>query len=419
MNLSPTSVASNGSGMAVSVGNLAKWLAATILAAGLTPGAAAAEASAPLVAPDGFETVHPVFLNQAGQKSEVSTRFLNNGQLLRLRNGRLMAAFNWNECAAISFSTDAGATWTEPYALESLPESAVKKIGRVSALQTRAGMIWLFHFGWVGFTKDPATSRSDLWARKSADGGETWSPPQIIWRGYIGMTQGAIETTAGYILVPICHLGPKPPAPITTSRFIGACVISTNRGETWGVADGIDIGDRADLALRFQNRLNGGTLEPSVVELKDGRIWMLMRTITGYLWESFSEDGGLSWSEPAPTHVTCGGPVYVTRLTSGRIAMIWNRANWANADTWGYPHGFDTSFVALSDDEGKTWHNPVPHAQGGVRNVHSLLTEYAPGRLLFTLWGRGVLQRTTETRLLAGDSHQAATSRTTHPGNAP
>jgi len=205
--------------MAVSLGNFTKWLPATIPAAGPTPGAAAAEASAPLVAPDGFETVHPVFLNQAGQKSEISTRFLNNGQLLRLQNGRLMAAFNWNK----------------------------------------------------------------------------------------------------------------------------------------RVADGIDIGERADLALRFQNRINGGTLEPSLVELKDGRIWMLMRTITGYLWESFSEDGGLSWSEPAPTHVTCGGPVYVTRLTSGRTAMIWNRANWANADTWGYPHGFDTSFVALSGDEGKTW----------------------------------------------------------------
>lgn len=387
------------------------WLTVVaILLGGLPCAAAAPDTAAELIAPEGFEIVHPVFVDALGHKLDVSAKFLNNGQLLPLQDGRIMGAFNWNERAAISFSTDAGATWTEPRSLRALPEPGVKKIGRVSALQTRDGTIWLFHYGWVGYTKDPATSRSDLWARASTDGGKTWKPPRIIWHGYIGMTQGAIEASGGHILVPICYLGPKPPAPITTSRFIGACVISTNGGQTWGVADGIDIGEKADLAQRFQNRLNGGTLEPSVVQLKDGRIWMVMRTITGYLWESFSKDGGLSWSEPMPTHITCGGPVYITRLKSRRLAMVWNQANWANGMTWGYPHGFDASYIALSDDEGRTWHNPVPHARGGMRNVHSLVAEYAPGKLLLTLWGRDELERISEARLLNIASTQTSAS---------
>ena len=43
---------------------------------------------------------------------------------------------------------------------------------------------------------------------------------------------------------------------------------------------------------------NYGADEPCVLELKDGRLWMLMRTQTGFLYESFSSDHGRTWSEP-------------------------------------------------------------------------------------------------------------------------
>ena len=61
-----------------------------------------------------------------------------------------------------------------------------------------------------------------------------------------------------------------------------------------------------------------------IVELRDGRLWMLARTKYG-LGESYSSDQGRTWSEP----VLCmpGAGYYVTnndriiRLGSGRLVV--------------------------------------------------------------------------------------------------
>ena len=40
---------------------------------------------------------------------------------------------------------------------------------------------------------------------------------------------------------------------------------------------------------------HAGSIEGTLVELKDGSIYQLMRTETGYLYEATSPDGGLTW----------------------------------------------------------------------------------------------------------------------------
>ena len=212
------------------------------------------------------------------------------------------------------------------------------------------------------------------------------------------MTQGAIETKQGHILFPFCYLGPRPEG-FKTVRFLGACLASVDKGKSWQCFGRIEIPPEADAEMR--RRVNGGTLEPSIVELEDGRVWMVMRTVTGYLWESFSGDGGLSWSNPKQTNISCGGPVYLTRLpASERLAMVWNEADWTQAATWsGWPNGFGTASIALSGDDGDSWHAPVVYARGGKRTVHSMVVEYAPGQLLVNMMERSVLLRTTEERL--------------------
>jgi hypothetical protein len=59
-----------------------------------------------------------------------------------------------------------------------------------------------------------------------------------------------------------------------------------------------------------------GLLEPTVVELSDGRIAMICRGDNGayperpgYKWLLLSDDGGESWSEPTPLGCTDGEPV--------------------------------------------------------------------------------------------------------------
>jgi hypothetical protein len=70
--------------------------------------------------------------------------------------------------------------------------------------------------------------------------------------------------------------------------------------------------------------------EPSLVYLPDGRLFCLMRTLTGYIWFSISEDDGMSWCNPRPllrrdkgapiAAPLCCTPIY--RLFDGRYVLI-------------------------------------------------------------------------------------------------
>ncbi len=65
--------------------------------------------------------------------------------------------------------------------------------------------------------------------------------------------------------------------------------------------------------------------EPTVAELPDHRLYMLIRTAHDQLWESWSEDGGDHWTEPAPSrfHATITTPL-LHRLADGRLLAVWN-----------------------------------------------------------------------------------------------
>ncbi len=64
--------------------------------------------------------------------------------------------------------------------------------------------------------------------------------------------------------------------------------------------------------------------EPSLTELPDGRLMMLVRTSQDYHYVHYSEDGGESWSATAPSrfHGTITMPV-LERLSDGRILLFW------------------------------------------------------------------------------------------------
>ena len=51
--------------------------------------------------------------------------------------------------------------------------------------------------------------------------------------------------------------------------------------------------------------------------------------------------------------------------------------------------------MALSDDDGRSWCEPVVYAMGGKRTVHSMAVEYAPRQLLINMMERDVFLRTT------------------------
>ncbi|MFM1550985.1 MAG: sialidase family protein [Lentisphaeria bacterium] len=82
--------------------------------------------------------------------------------------------------------------------------------------------------------------------------------------------------------------------------------------------------------------------EPAIVCLPDGRLWMNMRTVTGSIWYTVSDDHGHSWRPPEPLlyrdggrevrHVKSPEPIY--RLEDGRYLLFYsNRDGHDQGDT--------------------------------------------------------------------------------------
>ncbi len=174
------------------------------------------------------------------------------------------------------------------------------------------------------------------------------------------------------------------------------------------------VPDGAHKGPRWQNP----GLEPTVVEMKDGSLWMILRTSQDRHYQSFSYDGGESWTtpEPSPFYGTITMP-RIGRLSDGRLIFIWNNttplpeldpddpiktglAETSKDGTW--EDVFTNRaviHVAVSEDEGKSWRgfrelymDPRRNASdytgsGGVdHSVHqSQFVELEEGKVLVSL----------------------------------
>lgn len=236
---------------------------------------------------------------------------------------------------------DGGTTWEKEEVLARHPDC---QPSHPSVLVTKTGVIHVFYlgfkrWGWHGVNPTQDTE-SDIWTTRSEDQGATWSPPQKIFAGYSGATNGAIETAEGRLVVPFSHYVSNP------GRLVSRVAVSADGGKTWDLGMPLDIGGAGD---------HEGALEPAVLSLKDGRVWMLIRTTRKFFWESFSTDGGINWTVAAPTTIEAtSAPGSLARLRDGRIALVWNRSTKARRELQ----------LALSADEGKTWTTPVPLVRG-------------------------------------------------------
>ncbi len=85
--------------------------------------------------------------------------------------------------------------------------------------------------------------------------------------------------------------------------------ISTDEGKSWKLYG----------ALKAPN----WALECMVVELKDTRLWMLMRSGNGFLWESHSSDKGKTWSTAKQSKIASpGARFFIRRLSSGKLLLV-------------------------------------------------------------------------------------------------
>ena len=176
---------------------------------------------------------------------------------------------------------------------------------------------------------------------RSPDDGRTWSEPIFIQKSWNGAVRSMIRLKSGRILlvgqsvIPWSH---------TTLTYA-----SDNGGQTWKASNELTIGEKV-------SHDHDGAMEATIMQRNDDSVYMLIRTTTGVLHESVSTDDGTTWSEPQPTTVknshSCAS---MARLADGRAILIWN-ATPIGKDIFGSREELS---VAFSDDDAKTWSEPV------------------------------------------------------------
>ena len=191
----------------------------------------------------------------------------------------------------------------------------------------------------------------DVWYRQgnAADVSE----PMRTWRGYNGSQMEYQRLASGRLLVPHGSYLPFGKAVPPTGRHETVIEYSDDGGANWQLS----ASKLTSPCYEGYNGSNEGACEPCFEELRDGSIWMLMRTQAGCLYESTSKDNGTTWSVAAPTRFrTSTGPANLLRHRDGRLVLTWNNCELPpKHEGVGVYGGRDALHMAISNDEGRTW----------------------------------------------------------------
>ena len=191
----------------------------------------------------------------------------------------------------------------------------------------------------------------NVWIRRGGTGGVF--EPEMIWRGYNGSQMEYQQLPGGRILVPYGSFIPNARAVPPNGRHETIIQYSDDGGRTWTES----ASKLTSPCYPGFNGNNEGACEPAIERLNDGRLWMLMRTQAGFLYESFSHNQGTTWSRARASRFnTSTGPPNILRHQNGWLVVTWNNCEMPpRADGQGVYGGRDALHIAVSDDEGITW----------------------------------------------------------------
>jgi sialidase-1 len=304
--------------------------------AGLSPGLVRADGV-------GMQTLLTIEPSQANPRN-------SEGDIIELKDGRLCLIYTRftgggaDHAAAdlaLRISRDRGQTWSDD-------KIVVRRMGglnvmSVSLLRLASGEIALFYLR--------KTSQEDCRPMMSisTDEAQTWTEPTVCITDEIGYyvlnNDRVVQLRSGRLILPVAwHQGPGRPR---DSAGIIMCYLSDDNGKSWRRSkdsfQGYDPGGRR---ITVQ--------EPGVVELKDSRLMMYIRTNAGSQYVCYSPDGGETWSKAGPSALASPlSPATIERVPwTGDLVCVWNDHSGVHP----YPAGRRTPLcLALSQDEGRTW----------------------------------------------------------------
>ena len=270
------------------------------------------------------------FLVEDGRVSFAYTRFTGGGRD--------------NSAAHISLrrAIDRGRVWGRDRVL--VENEGDENVMSVSIMPLPDGEVLLFYLvknGWADCQPH---------VRRSSDGLETLGDPVRITdevNYYVMNNDRVVRLSNGRLVAPLalhrCEDGTRE---TWQGRGDALCYLSDDDGRTWfPSATVLTPPDEAGKA---------GFQEPGVVELRGGRLWMFIRTGSGFLWQSLSDDGGDTWQTPTQTTLASPlSPASCKRIPDTRdLLLVWNDHSGRHP----FPEGKRTPLcVAYSKDEGATW----------------------------------------------------------------
>ena len=293
-------------------------------------------------------------------------------------------------------SLDSGLTWSEPrqvfaYAAGrgSIPQQVYPLVDRQGHLHAFA--VRYFH---LPSKENRGHGECRLLHNISRDGGQTWSSPREVNFGhtYTGAINSIIQLSSGRLLGALSYASDNFLDTVGQIEFRSLSFYSDDDGETWHV--GTD-----NIRVPFGPQItHPGAIEPILMEMRGGLVWMIIRTQTLRFWEILSRDGGKSWTSPkASRFMAPDSPGAIIRLQSGHLMLVWN-------DLMSYPNGVTGNYrqylyAAVSKDDGKTWSKSklvAPLDQPDKeksRADYPFLCETRNGDVLLTYYRFGLLEK--------------------------
>ena len=244
---------------------------------------------------------------------------------------------------ASMISRDGGYTWSDRRILvENHPDDA--NIHFPWLLRLPGGQI-LFYYLIRHYLRPREVARSSGILCRSTDECKTFSTPvrHEVLSKLGGNGRILSRLSSGRLILPSQRYqhgiwgGPR------DHQIVGCCY-SDDQGDNWQESNWVDLPKR-------------GAMEPHVVELRDGRLLMYMRTQLGAIFQSQSTDQAVTWSKPqttglrAPESMPC-----LTRIPStGDLLLVWNHSDY---DPQFDHYGKRTPLtVGISRDDGHSWQN--------------------------------------------------------------
>jgi predicted neuraminidase len=250
-------------------------------------------------------------------------------------SGEGQSNINMKKNVGIWISLFDGRSWSEPTEVVSNPDSVC---WNPTLTRLPSGELVLFYH--VG----PTSHHTLNLIIRSADGGKTWSEPELLPAGVVGPTKNKpIVTQSGKWICPSSSIIGKP-----EDRFKSAVVwidIAEESGKKWRKVGPLTIPGKPF-----------GVIEPTLFSDGKGGIKMLCRDRAykmgekGYIWTATSQDEGETWTELKPTTLPNPDAAFdAVDLGQGKIVLFYNHSH-----TDRHP-----LHCAVSLDGGETWSAPM------------------------------------------------------------